>query len=255
MQGVLYVATGERCCAEALLNAQRCRRFNPNLHIAIQTDLPDYPELVNIFDTVTVLRSPCHSYRDKLSGLLHLPFEQTLFLDSDACLISPVDDLFELLKVSDLAVAHAPVRHPPGWSDHAVPVAFPELNTGVMLMLRSRVVEDLMAAWIALYDELLYTKRQSWDQASFRSVLWSALTRRNLRFLHLPPEANLRTTKPWFAGRGTKVFVVHGRFDSGEFQRFLDFLNNDVDRFRTWDQWVSLHPQTSIRPRFDRTFD
>ena len=123
-----------------------------------------------------------------------------------------------------------------------------------MLLRRSQAVDDLMSAWLVLYDELLHACSQSWDQASFRSVLWNSLMRRSLRFLHLPPEANLRTTKPWFAGRGLPVYVIHGRFPIQEFESFVEFINGDVDCFRTWEQWVGMHPATSIRPRFDRTF-
>ena len=254
MRGILYIATGVRCCSEALLNAQRSRKANPNLPITIKTDLPDHPGLDEVFDSVIFFPSPNYSYRDKVSGMYQLPYDETLFLDSDACLISPADDLFELLNLVDLAVAHAPVRHPPGWSDASVPRSFPELNTGVLLMRRSRVVDDLMSAWLALYDKLLHACRQSWDQASFRSALWASLSAQGLRFMHLPPEANLRTTKPWFAGRGMPVYVVHGRFNSREFESFIEYLNGDIDCFRTWDQWVGMHPQSSIRPRFDRTF-
>ncbi len=254
MRGILYIATGTRCCSEAILNAKRCRQTNPDLPIAIKTNLPDHPRLEGVFDSVIVCSNPNLSYRDKVSGLLSLPYDETLFLDSDACLIGSAADLFMMLNGSDLAAAHAPVRHPPGWSDPAVPSAFSELNTGVLLLRRSIVVDELMAAWLNLYDKLFQTYGQSWDQASFRSVLWSSLRCQNLRFLHLPPEANLRTTKPWFAGRGASVSIIHGRFLPDEYQPFVEFLNSDVDRFRTWDQWLELHPNTSIRPRFDRTF-
>ena len=195
MLGVLYIATGERCCSEAVLSAQRCRLTNPNLSMTIKTDILHLHDLKSVFDSVIAYPDPKHSYRDKVSGLSELPYEQTLFLDSDACLVAPVDDLFGLLNGSDLAVAHAPVRQPPGWSDVSVPSPFPELNTGVMLMRRSRGVGDLMSAWLDLYDELFHAFSQSWDQASFRSVLWDSLKRSSLRFFHLPPEANLRTTK------------------------------------------------------------
>lgn len=254
MRGILYIATGAACCAEAILNAQRCLRADPSLPITIQTDLPEYPGLDDVFDSIVTFTSPYHSYRDKVSGLAKLPYEETLFLDSDACLVAPAADLFELMQVSDLAASHAPVRLPPGWSDPAVPPAFPELNTGVLIMRRSKAVDDLMAAWLVLYDDLLQVCRQTWDQASFRSVLWSSLKLKQLRFTHLPQEANLRTTKPWFAGRGLPVKVVHGRFLSSEFDAFVEFLNADVDRFRTWEQWLGLYPNTTIRPRFDRTF-
>ena len=254
VRGVLYIATGERCCSEAVISAQRCRLTNPDLPITIHTDLPDYPGVGASFDSVIVFSCPKYSHRDKVSGLTKLPYEQTLFLDTDACLIRPASDLFEILQCSDLAASHAPVRHPPGWSDVYVPSEFPELNTGVLVMRRSTVINHLISSWLVLYDELFASYGQSWDQASFRSVLWFYLKSHQLRFLHLPPEANLRTTKPWFAGRGLAVDVVHGRFSSDEFDPFVEFLNADVDCFRTWDQWLRLHPKTSIRPRFDRTF-
>ena len=225
MRGVLYVATGERCCAEAVLSAQRCRQADPNLAITIKTDLTDYARLADVFDSVINFSSPNHTYRDKISGLLDLPYQQTLFLDSDAFLISPSDNLFELLQMFDLAAARAPVRHPPGWTDSSVPELFPELNTGVLLMRCSNIVEDLIQSWLSLYDCLFETYQQVWDQASFRSVLWSSCSRQHMRFLHLPPEANLRTTKPWFAGRGLPVYVVHGRFPPAEFDPFVDFIN------------------------------
>ncbi len=254
MFGVLYIATGERCCAEAFLNAQRCRYVDPNVSITLKTDIPDYPGLAEVFDSVITFDAPSHSYRDKVSGLLQLPYKKTLFLDSDAFLIAPSDKLFEVLDASDLAASHAPVRHPSGWVDPAVPKFFSELNTGVLVLRRSKLVNELLAAWLVLYDELLISFGQSWDQASFRSVLWSWLSQKDLKFLHLPPEANLRTTKPWFAGRGLQVHVVHGRFAPEEFAPFVEFLNHDIDRFRTWDQWVQLNPETTIRPRYDRTF-
>ncbi len=254
MRGLLYIATGERCCSEVVLNAQRCRQVNPDLAFTIKTDLPGYPGLADVFNTIISIESPTHSYRDKVSGLSLIPYSKTLFLDSDACLITPADDLFQLLQVSHLAASHAPVRHPPGWTDVSVPSSFPELNTGVLLIRRSEAVKQLMDTWLLMYDNLLEMYGQSWDQASFRSVLWSMLKRQQLRFFHLPPESNLRTTKPWFAGRGLPVQIIHGRFPPDEFAAFVQFLNGDVDRFRTWEQWVLQYPNTNIRPRFDRTF-
>ena len=93
---------------------------------------------------------------------------------------------------------------------------------------------------------------QDWDQASLRSVVWKFQRDRNLR-LSILPQVNLRLTKPWVAGRGLKVGVIHGR-PPLEIESFLEFLNADFDRFRTWAEWLSLHPNTQIRPRYDRTY-
>ena len=253
--GILYIATGERCCSEAILNANRSLMFNPGLSIAIKTDQTDLARNANIFTEIISFESPSYSYRDKIEGMLSLPFCNTLFLDSDACLIRQSESLFSILDSVDIAAASAPVRHPPGWTDSAVPLLFPELNTGVLLIRRSSVLNLLVKSWLDLYDSLVVTCSQLWDQASFRSVLWSAMHSADLRFLHLPSEMNLRTTKPWIAGRGMPVHVVHGRYPDEEFLQFVGYLNDDYDKFRTWDEWLVFHPNTCIRPRHDRTYD
>lgn len=254
MKGILFVATGHKCCLEAIVNAKRSLRCDDDVPIAIQTDEVQQAKESGIFDLVLPFEAPRHSYRDKVVGLGNLPYSKTLFLDSDACLIGSSRPLFELLRGGDIAAVQAPVRHPPGWSDSSVPAFFPELNTGVLLVRRSEAIADLFAAWLELYDQLFDHFQQSWDQASFRSVLWKRMVKQKLRFVPLPPESNLRTTKPWFAGRGLPVQVIHGRFPDAEFAPFVDYLNSDIDCFRTWERWLQLFPDTQIRPRYDRTF-
>ena len=80
-----------------------------------------------------------HSYRDKVPPSLSLPYDLTLFLDSDARVVHSLDPLFELGRYCDVAAAMATVRHPPGWTDKSVPKSFPEFNSGVLLMRRSRM--------------------------------------------------------------------------------------------------------------------
>ena len=253
--GILYVATGEKCCKEAVLNARRTSSYNPEILISIKTDLVDYANTFGFFDKVLRFNNPSFSYRDKLVGMLDLPYRNTVFLDSDACLIQPSKHLYSILDCVNLAAVSAPVRHPPGWRDHTVPLLFPELNTGVILIRESILSTSLLYSWLELYDSLFVSESQLWDQASFRSVVWSAIQKTNLSFMHLPIEVNLRTTKPWIAGRGMPVHVIHGRYPDFEFLPFVDYLNTDTDRFRSWSEWLRLNPDTEIRPRYDRTFN
>ena len=69
------------------------------------------------------------------------------------------------------------------------------------------------------------------------------------KILNLPSEANLRTTKPWIAGKGMPVFVVHGRIPQNEWPTFLHYLNNDIDIFRDWRDWIINNPQSKILPK------
>lgn len=252
--GILYVATGERCCLEAIVNARRSLCVDSSLSITIKTDQLALAQEANIFEGIIEFIEPSHGYRDKIVGMIDLPYDSTLFLDSDACLIQPFQDLLSIFTCTDIAAVTAPVRHPPGWSDLSVPLLFPELNTGVLLMKRSSVLQSFLESWLDLYDSLVVSHSQFWDQASFRSALWSSITIQNLRFTHLPSEVNLRTTKPWIAGRGLPVYVIHGRYPDEEFIPFVEYLNTDIDKFRTWNDWLSIVPSTMIKPRFDRTF-
>ena len=252
--GLVYVATGPKHSAEALANIRYSLPYILGLPTCLITDQIRGTEH-QYFTDVRIHESPVFSYRDKISGLSDLPFDVNLFIDSDAFVVSSIDSLFQLSSFADFAAAHAPVRHPPGWSDSDVPLFFPEFNSGVMLFKKSSIITELIQDWLSTYDSLFHDFNQHWDQASLRSVLWRFLINNNLRVSVLPPEANLRTTKPWIAGRGLPVSIVHGRFDYEEVNPFISFLNSDIDRFRTWSEWLNIYPNSTIRPRFDRTFN
>ena len=252
---LLYVATGPRYFDEAVSNAHISSRYlHPNSSILISTDC----SVSNIdcgFPVSRNIQQPVYSYRDKILGLAQCTSSHILFLDSDACLVYDSTDLFKLLDIFDLCATQAPVRHPPGWSDSSVPLSFPEYNTGVLLFKNTSLVRSMFQSWLKLYDKLINSCNQSWDQASFRSVLFDYISNNGLKFACLPPECNLRTTKPWIVGRGLPAYVIHGRYHPEEFNSFTSYLNDDIDCFRTYAKWLERFPSSSIRPRFDRTFN
>ena len=249
--GIFYIATGLQYLQEATVSAKRSRLWCADTPIAICTDLVKEADQSGAFDFVLPHPDPVYSYRDKIVPLLSLPFKSTLFLDTDACLAYDVASLFEFSTRSHLAASLAPVRHPPGWSDSSVPRIFSELNTGVLLLCNSPKVSRLIKRWLSLYDQLFLQHNQAWDQASFRSVVWHAIEHKRLRFFTFPPEANLRTPKPWIAGRGQPVYVIHGRIPKEEFTSYLDYVNSNIDRFRSSFEWKQLNPDTDIYPRHD----
>lgn len=251
--GCLYVATGKKYLHEAIASAVRSRRYSNGYPICVSTDLIGEAQFSGAFDFVLKHPDPTFSYRDKIEPLIKPPFQQTLFLDTDAFLTCSLKDIFDYSSESDIAAVPAPVSHPPGWSDHLVPLLFGELNTGVIFLKKSRNQKLLIKSWLKLYDSLRLSHNQTWDQASFRSVLWDAISTKNLRFMSLPAECNLRTTKPWIAGRGQRVYVIHGRFPTEELNPFESYLNSDIDRFRTSFEWKSTYPDSEIYPKYDRS--
>ena len=90
-EGLLYIATGDDYVNEAINNMQRSRPFIGSRKSCIVTDRPS-PLLYTVFDIVKKHPFPTFSYEDKILPLLDLPFKRTLFLDTDACLISPIDE-------------------------------------------------------------------------------------------------------------------------------------------------------------------
>ncbi|QNI41148.1 hypothetical protein [Synechococcus sp. A15-28] len=253
-RSIIYVATGESYVKEAIKNAKLTREYSIDIPIYIVTDLPGNQELYEVFDYVLPHQYPTYSYRDKILPLVNLPTDECLFLDSDAFLIYSAHFIFEVCQHYEVAATHAPVRHPPGWDDCVTPLLFPEYNSGVLFLRRSTIISSFIKYWLDLYDKVRLSHNQSWDQATLRSSLWQFISNHNLKLLTLPPEVNLRTTKPWTAGRGLPVFVIHGRLDVSELDSFIHYLNSDIDCFRTWSHWINIHPSSSIQPRHDRTF-
>jgi hypothetical protein len=243
-EGVLFVATGPAHLAEAIASARASWEHLAGRPIALAGDDPAAAIASGAFDRVLPHPQPRRSYRDKIPPMLALPFDRTLFLDTDARLTASADPLFATLGRAHLAAAHAPVRIPAGWRDPVVPALFPELNSGVLLLRRGWRTRRLIHRWLALYDRL----GQAWDQASLRSAVWHAQLR-GLRLALLPPEANLRTTKPWVAGKGLPVTVVHGRVPEAEWPALLAYLNGDVERFRSNAEWLQRHPGSALRPK------
>ena len=248
-EGIFYIATGKRHCSEAIENANASHPFTEGRPIFLVTDCIAEAKSSGVFDEVWPHLDPTYGYRDKISAMAKLPFVQTLFLDSDARLTAPVEAVFKARGCADLAAVHAPVRLPAGWRDLQVPTLFSEINSGVLLWRRSQKQRDLVRHWLRLYDRLQLETGQAWDQASLRSVLWLFVQKKRFRLAVLPAEANFRTTKPWVAGRGLPVHVLHGRVPADESDALLQYLNGDVDRFRTWAEWLKFHPDTKLRLR------
>ena len=243
-EGILYVATGVRYLEEAAQNARAGRSHVGGRPIAVMTDDVEAARELGCFDLCLPHPDPRRSYRDKIPPLIDPPFERTLFLDTDARIIAAVDELFAMVEYQDLLAAHAPVRCPSGWGDRTVPGNFSELNSGVLVLRRGARQKALVSRWLELYDEV----GQDWDQATLRSACWSHLPN-GLRIGILPPEANLRTTKPWVAGKGLSVTILHGRVPSEEWAPLVEYLNGDTDRFRTYDEWQRTRPETQVTTR------
>ena len=225
-EGVIQIATGNRHQQEAFLSVERIRPYLNGRPITLVTDRPHLVPS-GLYDKVVVHRQPQKTYRDKILPLLRLPYNRTLFLDTDIELLSPIDDIFEILKSVDLVGCHAPVRWS-DWKSDNVPEGFTEINSGVLGIRRCSRQRALIRHWLKLYDR----EGIKFDHATLRAALWWASCHCGLRTWVLPPEYNLRTPKPWLTGAGIPVKIVHGRVSEEKRELLSRYLNDNIEQFR-----------------------
>lgn len=221
--GVVYVATGQAFVDEAMVSAHSVRRHMPDLPIALFTDLERLEsQPPDPFSHVYLLQHVTHSCLDKMYPLLDTPFEKTLFLDTDTYVCDRLEDVFAALDHYDIATVHPPYRvqyQLPG-----IPECFPEPNTGVIAYRRSSEALEVLERWPKEYQrQQASTIKPHHDQHSLRAALYGA----KARHLVLPNEYNFRTIGPNFAGKGSKVKIIHGRHAS--FERVSRRLNKNLN--------------------------
>jgi hypothetical protein len=144
------------------------------------------------------------------------PYDYTLFLDTDTYVCEDLTDLFAVLEMFDIAVAHAPYRAV--YQVAGVPDSFPEFNAGVVLFKKSPKIMTMFSEWRNLYERDS-KKELQWlhplgktmfkgyinDQPTFREALYLS----NLRIATLTSEYNCRFNFPGFVHH--KVKILHGR--------------------------------------------
>lgn len=218
---VIYVATGERHIKEAGHSLRSLWRHEPWLPVTMYIDgpsrlhlgswkIPDPPgdDLLQILEHP----APTYSWADKPVALAERVAEgdRLLFLDTDTRVCGGIMEVFEVLDAFELAAAHAPIRlgprQPTALSSRA-PVAFPELNTGVIAFRATETVRQLLERWRSLHRDILQSSDQGsvGDQATLRVALYES----EVRFAVLPPEYNCRFTFPTYLHG--PVRILHGR--------------------------------------------
>ena len=116
------------------------------------------------------------------------------------------------------------------------------MNSGVLGFRRCSRQRALIRYWLRLYDSVGI----QFDQATLRSALWWASSKRGLRTWILPPEYNLRTPKPWLTGSGIPVKILHGRVSEQERKSLRRYLNDDIHHFRSSTAFPTAQNQSIL---------
>jgi len=206
-RGALYICYGDKYIQEGIISAESLKKFHPDLHI---TFLSDKAFLSKFVDNVEIIKPKAK--RPKVEHIKQSPYEETLFLDVDTVIDSPIDDIFKLLSKFDMAICDDTCRKRPKYSKimteyKNIPYGFSELNTGVICFKKTESIDNLFSLWRAYYKK--YNNKCPWDQPSFRISLWES----DVKFHVLPREYNVRSKQNKLKNKGflhdPKVYHMH----------------------------------------------
>ena len=209
-RGVIYMAMGKKYVEEAIFSAKSFRK-HMNWPITLFTDLTDFAGEERVFDEImNIQQSGPRPHRDKLVAMLHSPYDETLFLDTDVYIGATIDDCWDMLQYFDMAVSgdrRYKDLFPP---DMGVPQSFKEVNLGVVFFKKSKKMIETLTASLDVYDKLSTKHPEigtfSCDQPAFRIASFYS----GISIAPLAEEDNCR-----FATYGKlngNVRVLHGRF-------------------------------------------
>lgn len=260
-RGILYIASGEEFVREANLSAKSVKKHMTDLPITIISDV-DVDEVfadehVDVaFDDTDQITDPVFEFGDPVMNMHRLPYDKTIYIDSDIYFDEPIDDVFELLDAFDIAAAHDPYWAAPEHLDdkllYGVPQSFPQYNGGVLAMNNSPVVQDFISDWKERYENEVAQDPPHQNQPTLRKALYES----ELRIATLPAKYNCRIHVPGYAVGDISVF--HGRlrsFDTPGVSHSYD-MNQVVDELngskqpRVWVQQPGLNLKSLERHSF-----
>lgn len=217
-KGIVYVATGEKYIAEAIVAATSCKNHN-NYPIALITDSADHslPEL--LFDIV-IVKPAKYNYQDKLL-IRYSPFKQSIFLDTDTYVAGTLDDLFTILDYREFAIHQADEGYEFDMPD--VSNAMPEFNTGVIVFKLTGNVIKLIDAWENSFSK---TKSITTDQYHLRKTLYES----DVRFATFSSAYNFIIYHTNLVMQ--KVKIIHGRPINA-----LPAVAEDINKIRHNGAW------------------
>ena len=207
-KGVIYIVFGEAYVKEALFSAQSVKKFSPGLPIVFFTDVEDV--LDSPFVDHASIINPKHQ-RAKVDFIGHSPFEKTIYLDSDTCVVRDISDMFDLLDRFDIGGIHDFARKREKYSNlvpeyKEIPYSFSEINGGVFVFKRNQRTCDFFNLWRKKFYEN-YDKTSGWDQVSLRVALWQS----DVSLYVLPLEYNVRGKD-----NRAKIDLPHVKSELGE---------------------------------------
>ena len=205
--GAIYIITHDpRYVGLLQTSSASLKAAMPELPVTVFTQFP-VPD--GQFEKVVPVTPTQDGFYDKARLMLESPYERTLFLDADICVLRAVPELFTVLDRFDCAATHEEYvstdwhkRYP----RPDIPASFPEFNTGIFAFRRSPATDRVLQDWSKLYRQYLESKPNEAinDQPFFRAAAYYG----DARIATLTREYNCK-----FRGQGYlngEVKILHG---------------------------------------------
>lgn len=237
-----WIAEEARYLKEAEVSAASVKRLMPDYELIIVTTNKSWGS--DVFTGRLLLEKdsdPFFFYRSVVYFNLAFQhfyshaFDRIVYMDTDTCLLSPIDEVFDMLSFLDIIGTHAPARYTRldvDIKNEKIPLAFPEINIGVLGLRICKEVLDMLEFWLNTYT-VHHDEIGNNDQIALRYTLWMMLKRWGEfapRLYIMPPEYNMRFGFGGFAGREVKV--LHGRSD--DIDRVGREINTHRNAMRSW---------------------
>lgn len=208
-RGILYIVFGKAFTKEALFSAESVKKNSPNIPICMLTDRVAEAQENPYVDIVAKIK-PSH-VRAKVDYIAMSPFEETIYLDSDTCVVEDISDMFDMLQKYDICAIHDFARKRKKYGDlipeyNKIPYGFSEVNGGVFAYKKNNQTSDFFNLWKDKFYEY-FRITSGWDQISLRIALWNS----NISLGILPIEYNVRGKD-----NRNKVSLPHIKKDLGE---------------------------------------
>jgi hypothetical protein len=223
-EGFLLIATGENYVKQAKESAKSIKN-NSSRPISIVTDRE-----VNsgIFDQVITDEHPTYSFFDKPRNIAETPYDRTVFIDTDAYIVRPVPELFDLLDNYSIATT----IDPNGWGGRMhqdvhfqrAPESVPIFQTGVISYKTDEDFRKFRKRWRDIHEQNRDTLLT--DQSSFRLAIY------NSKIRHLVLSNHYNCLGNWPMQITGNVKIVHKGSDSYKQAKSLESRINTTDSAR-----------------------
>lgn len=247
-KGYILCAVGEKYVKESEIAVTSLRRFDPNAHVTIVTDVvvtsPLFDNVINI-----PIEKKDHQgiklYKPK--GLLLSPYEKTFYIDTDIYFCDLCDELFDLLDYFDLLVAHDVADMiEPVWKGKKLKGLYP-YNNGMFVYRKNEKTDYFLKSWIDILETEFEANKHG--QSSFVLAMMDA----KLVSYTLTQIYNFRAV--FYQGiPKTKVKIIHARdIDFAAFEKIIN-VNTKSRMWHPSEQRLIYNKPKTILQKIKRKF-